>query len=156
MKLYYIKTSEKEYLGLFTEEQVEEAIAAIGHKYDNTVVFVCDINNKRILASTIIKFVDASEMDFYEILRILDVIYDKTEGIVETQESIREFLCSEAIPNRISCSKLLESLEDNTATQFFEFDFNDSINVPAKPLYTTEDLINAVFPEIISTKKGEL
>lgn len=79
----------------------------------------------------------------------LDEMYEKcfdrgwTQNTVETQEDLRYFICS-MINRDCAVAPLLQSIEDNTAAEYFEFDVTGWSNTPARPIYDKDDLANCL------------
>lgn len=63
--------------------------------------------------------------------------------LVETQESIREFIIDK-VSNGIWVAPLLQSIEDDTSAELFKFDSAGWSNNPAKPIYEKAELAQAL------------
>ena len=136
-------------LAIINTDDKQEILSNIGLGY-NRPMLIADLVGQDFDVKYITDMKLATDvLSFDELYEILGYNgYDLLEGIIEKPETIREYICTEAIPCGIACSKLLQSLENNPEAKCFIFDSNSTINVAAKPICTKDELIYAVLPEV--------
>jgi hypothetical protein len=63
--------------------------------------------------------------------------------IVETQDALRDFVV-EKVGAGVFVAPLLQSIENNTAADYFIVDLSSYSNLPAKPIYTKQELMEVL------------
>jgi len=79
-------------------------------------------------------------MNLIEVFNFLNQ-YDLTDG-VETQESIRDYVC-DIVQKRVKVSHILEVMEANSEIELFKVDLGNSMCMP-EAIYEVADLLDAV------------
>jgi len=62
---------------------------------------------------------------------------------IESQDLLRDFIVNK-ISEGIFVAPLLESIENNTAAEYFKVDLSSYSNLPAEPIYTKEEFAGAL------------